>query len=459
MPPPMPPSGPGPMPAAPPPTRPANPLAGLPLTDFVRDAAALVFLFSVLGTTWQLPGDDGGDQWWVVLSVLLAAASLAVPYLSRAHLIPGWTLAHYRITKVGLCLPLAVSVVGALINELVHVGDDFEGGIGVAVAFALAGLALAVQPRTADDPHHGEDPIWHQAAVIAGLGAVAVGTLQFVGFVIDNSDDVFDEPLLFVSLMLLTVGLLLAMYLWPLLDVVAHRPGAPLVWSVVGFTLLGTALLGQADDGSALFFWPPAEKWSGYLGYGGTFVLGAAIGLGAAAAVGRRTTTGGAHPYATWIRTASSALLVSAVGSVVVVVGFAFGVAVDLDDLEASQIVVVVLVVIAAVTAYLAHMLLADPQRNRLTILGLAGGTIVLGFITMGVVNGQDLGIESLVFGHGALPITGWVVASWVTLPALAVFALCAPGAVRSALGPLVTPAPQMPPQAPPATPPYPPAG
>jgi len=460
----MPPTAPGPIPAGPPPARPANPFAGLPLTDFVRDGAALVFLFSVLGTTWQLPGDNGGDEWWVVLSVLLAAASLAVPYLSRADLIPGWSLAHYRITKIGLCLPLAASVVGALINELVHVGDDFEGGIGVAVGFALAGLALAVQPRVADDPHHGEDPIWHRAAVMAGLAAVAVGTLQFIGFVIDNSDDVFDEPLLFVSLVLLTVGLLLAMFLWPLLDVIARKPGAPLVWSVIGFTLLGTALLGQADDGGALFFWPPAEKWSGFLGYGGTFVLGAAIGLGAAAAIGRRTATAGVHPYTTWIRTASAALLVSAAGSAVAVVGFAFGVAVDLDNLEAAQVVVVVLVVVTAVSAYLAHMLLADPARNRITVLGLAGGTIVLGFITMGVVNGQDLGIESLVLGHGALPITGWVVASWVTLPALAVFALCVPTAVRSALGPLVTPsstAPPIPPQAPPpgpATPPYPPA-
>jgi hypothetical protein len=58
------------------------------------------------------------------------------------------------------------------------------------------------------------------------------------------------------------------------------------------------------------------------------------------------------------------------------------------------------------------------------------------------------IGATALTF-----PITGWVVAAWVTLPALAAYALMVPPEVRAALGPLVQ---QRQPGYPPAYPPAP---
>ncbi len=414
-----------------------NPFLGWPVADYVRDGGALFCLFACLGMTWDGSGDNGGEKWWVVISVLLAVASLAAPYLARARVVPGWSPLHWRLVKLALTVPFLASVLAALVNELVNAGDDFEGGIGVAVAMGLAGAALAAQPRDADDPMHGEDRIWNLAAVVAAVAAVAVGLLMFVGSIIE-SDDIFDEFLAFLAVAVGTVGLLLAMAGWPAVGLLRGDAGSRRVFSVVAFTVLGTALFALADDGTALFFWPQVEKWYGAFGYGGTFVLGAAAGLSVASALARRP-TGAGDPVEGWMRTASGALLVSAGGSLLVFVALVLGLLNDVDDIEAAPIVVAVLVLVAAGCAGFASTLFRDARRNRLLALGLIGACVLVGLIAMGVANGNDRNWEALYLGaSAALPVTGWVVAAWVTLPVLAVYALTVPRPVRSALGPLV---------------------
>jgi hypothetical protein len=88
----------------------------------------------------------------------------------------------------------------------------------------------------------------------------------------------------------------------------------------------------------------------------------------------------------------------------------------------------------------------SDPGRNRVVVLALLGAEVVFGFIAMGIINGEEVALgpvrlpDAELIGATALtfPITGWVVAAWVCLPALAAYALTVPPEVRAALGPLV---------------------
>src|SRR5687767_14240946 len=50
-----------------------NPFIGWPISDFVRDGAALFCLFATLGMPWHIEAEyKGGEQWWVVIAVLLS---------------------------------------------------------------------------------------------------------------------------------------------------------------------------------------------------------------------------------------------------------------------------------------------------------------------------------------------------------------------------------------------------
>ena len=108
--------------------------------------------------------------------------------------------------------------------------------------------------------------------------------------------------------------------------------------------------------------------------------------------------------------------------------------------------------------------MLSDPGRNRVVVLALLGGEVVVGFIAMGIINGEEVALgpvrvpDAELVGATALsfPITGWVVAAWVCLPALAAYALTVPKEVRTAFGPLVQ---QRQPGYPPAPPGIPAAG
>ena len=164
------------------------------------------------------------------------------------------------------------------------------------------------------------------------------------------------------------------------------------------------------------------------------------------------------------MRTASSALLVSAGASLLTFLALLLGIINDVDDLEAAPVVVAVLVLLVAGCAGFASTLFRDPRSTRVLALGLSGATVLLGVITMGVANASDLTWEAIYLsGSAGIAVTGWVVAAWVTLPLLAVYALVAPRVVRSALGPLVPqqgypqgyPQPGYPQQPPPPPPPH----
>jgi hypothetical protein len=443
-----------------------NPFLGWPVGDYVRDAAALFCLFATLGMPWHIEIDDkASEQWWVVIAVLLSVLSLAVPYVAKARVVPMWGPAHFRLLKLGLNVPFLASVLAAIINELIKVGEPFEGGLGIGIAMGLAGCALAVQPRQADeDPAHLDDRFWSRLGTITAIAAPVVAVLSFVGYLIDDIADqgvLFDEPLGFVALLLLTVVMMLAVMGWPVIGYVGGSPAWRRVFATVAFTVVVIGLFALASDGDGLFFWPPFEKWNGAAGFGGTFVLGAAAGLSVTRAQERRA-SGTVPPLDGWLRTARAAMKVSAAGSGVAAIALVIGI-VNNDEVEASAIVATVMVVLVGAAAGVALVMLSDPGKNRVLVLGLLGAEVVVGFIAMGILNGEEVALgpvrlpDAELVGTGALifPITGWIVAAWVCLPVLAAYALTVPREVRAAFGPLVQQRPPgYPPQYPPVAPP-----
>lgn len=416
-----------------------NPFIGWPVTDYLRDAAAAFCLFAALGMTWDLSGDKGGEKWWVVISVLLAVGSLVLPYLLKANVIPGWTPVHCKLAKLGANLPFLASVVAALVNELVNLDSDRDGGLGIALGMGMAGVALALQPRQAEEmPQPTDDGLWNKLAYGFGIAAVVVGVLMYAGLVIEASDDLFDEILGFFKILLVALVMMLVMAAWPLAGYVGGSAAWRRIFTTSGFTVIGVSLLAMADDGGALFYWPQAEKWYGDVlltGYAGTFLLGAAAGLSVCRSLSRRPSEY-VEPVGEWQHTASAAALVTAIASVVSVVALIIGIVHNSDEIAAA-IVITVLAAIAGGCAAVAAAMTGQAQRNRILVLILHGVTVLVGLIAMGVANGQDMNIEGVYYGP-ALPVTGWLFAAWVSLPVLAICALTVPASVRRAFGPLI---------------------
>ncbi|WP_209020535.1 zinc ribbon domain-containing protein [Nocardioides sp. 1609] len=446
-----------------PPAPRVNPFQGWPVADYLRDAASAVALFSALGMPWDLGSIEGyhhgGERWWVVIAVLLGVASLAVPYLAKARVVPGWGPTHYTLTKLALNAPLGLCVLAALLVELIEINDDGRGGLGSAVAMALTGVALAVQPRAAEEsPQSGSDRLWTRIASGTAVGAVVLTVVLFTTWflhgVVTDDFDLFDPFLPVVAVVVLFLLTPLALLGYPVFQSVlgARSDAWRRVLATTGFTVVVVALLSRASDGDGLFTWFTPEKWNGVAGGllpgGGGLLAGAAAALAVSRAQQRATATPDA--LASWRDTVSAALQLSAAGSALTAV------ALLLDSIEtgfeAGPVVVVVLLLAAAGAAGFALTLLGDLRAHRIVLLGVLAGIVVIGFVALGILNGEDLTEAS----------NGWTVAAWLSLPCLAAYALTVPPTVRSALGPLVpqsgSPAPHGQPQGYPQQP-YPPQG
>jgi hypothetical protein len=412
-----------------------NPFVGTPVGDYVRDAAAVVLLFAMLGKPWDIDGDASG-HWWVVLSALVAVASVAVPYVAKARAVPGLGPDQALLLKLGLNVPLLVSAFAAVVNDLVHATDFLDGGIGSAVGIALTGCALAVQPRAADDDaHHRDDPRWWAATTTVTAAAIVLPVVTFVAYVLrDLTGDGFllDEPVFFLTLVVGVLVLTLVLLGWPGSSVLGrHFPGL-LTLATVGFTFVVVDLL---TTGDGLFGGTYVSRWDSP---GGGLIL---VGAAAALAVSRpalRTVTAPHHPVHPWLLTGRLALQVAALGSIVLALAYVLEM-VSREEVLAVLVISVVLLGVSAALCLVAASLLTAATLNRLTFVSLAAAPAVLGVIVTAVLHSSDLGV--LLSSQSA--------ATLLTLPLLAVAALTAPGIVRRTYGPL------LPERQPPAPGPY----
>lgn len=431
-----------------------NPFVGVPVGDYVRDAVAVFCLFAALAMPWDLPANDGADRWWVVLAVLVSVASLALPYLGRSQVVPGWTPQVVRLLKLAANAPFAACVVAALVNELVNVSEPLSGGIGTGVAMGVAGATLAVQPRQADeDPGHRDDPTWLLATnVLTGAAAVAVLIAFAAHFVHDQTEDfgyLLEDAMLFVYVVLGVPVAALVSITWPAIASLGGSAAWRRVFAAVGASVLVAALFSLAGDGDGVFTALAVEKWHSPVG--GTVLVAAAAALAVSRPAQRRAASLEAAATG-WIRTAVTALQVAAATLAVAAATVAVGM-IAAEEVEAPAVVVVVLLLVSAGIGLAVVGMLAQVQRTRSTAVGLLAVQLLLAVITLAVAGAQDVYFGVVVdtsYGFG-LQASGWAVAMWFTLPGLALFALVGPGSVRSALGPLVVERPAAPqqPQAP----------
>jgi hypothetical protein len=402
----------------------ANPFEGVPVTDYLRDAVALVALFVSLGLPWDAREETGG-RWWAVISVLVLVAAVALPYLGKARLVPGWGPREIRVVKLLALVPLGASVLAAVVNELVNIDDFSEGGLGSGLALAVGGGLLAVQPRAADeDPGHREDTRWWAATRVAAVVALLLAVATWLAYLVDglaNDEPFFDDVLvLLITLVELLIGL--ALLGIPTALLLRGSPVGRRLLVTLGLMLLAAIILGSSDDGEALLVFREFEKWNTPLA--GTFMFAAAAALAASRPARRRTAR--RDEVGGWVATAAQALMLAAILLVLLGIQQVL-VVVWYEEASATTIIPIVLTFVGAASALLGRSLLPGLPASRARAVGLAAGLVVLGIIAVTVTNESPYLVTS-----------GEALAPWFFLPGLALYSLVVPSTVRGAFGPLL---------------------
>lgn len=403
--------------AAVPPSR--HPFGDIRPSDYVRDIVALVVLIASLSMPWDAAG-AAADRLHVVLVTLLSMASLALPYLRRAGVLPdGWGNAEVRVARALANVPYFVVVALTIVIDIAADGPA-TGGVGVGVGFGLAGAVLAAQARAADHDHgldHGQ--LWRLITLGLAATVAALTVVRLVVALVRLADaPVTDwgavtlsllEPLIFLAVLAVPVFGLLSRHASAL--VVLLSVGA--MGAVLGFWRMseGSGLpevLAIRDTGPMELLW-----------------LATAAAASAAGVWGRMAPVSG---HELWTGAAARALGLAAVLSglsalywVVVVTSF--------DEGRGTTITVLLLLLLALVAAVVGRSSVrANPRQGRPVALAV---TAVLTLIVI-----VDLAVETAgqfdLFIVSALTMTGLVV-----LSALVVFALTAPRSVRDELGPV----------------------
>src|SRR5664279_3764006 len=164
---------------SPSPARPAtmaNPFAGIPISDYVRDILAAALLLVSLALPWDF-GHDATGRIDVVLITALSALSLLLPYLSRVGVFPPtWNPEKLRIARLLANAPYILLVLTYLLVDVVSgfgpaasVGGT---GLGAAAWLGSAGALLAAQPREAemtDSRAARHIPLWYSIIVVCGI--------------------------------------------------------------------------------------------------------------------------------------------------------------------------------------------------------------------------------------------------------------------------------------------------
>ena len=159
-----------------PPATAANPFAGIPISDYVRDILAAALLLVSLVLPWDF-GHDATGRIDVVLITALSALSLLLPYLSRVGVFPPtWNPEKLRIARLLANAPYILLVLIYLLVDVVSgFGPDASvggTGLGAAAWLGLAGALLAAQPREAemtDSRAARHIPLWYSIIVVCGI--------------------------------------------------------------------------------------------------------------------------------------------------------------------------------------------------------------------------------------------------------------------------------------------------
>lgn len=427
-----------------------NPFTGIPISDFVRDGGAVLLLLLSLAMPWTYTSFDGyrpavaAGHVEVVLITLLSIASVSLTYLARGRVLPP----AMTVNTVWLIRELAN--VPYLLLVLIYIIIDMVTGygLGTAAAFGLAGVVLAAQPREAETRAFvAGAPIsvlWQR--ITLGFGGVAVLT-TFIALVLNLVSFIGSgySPASVIYALLLSLAMIAAIALL-YYGIFRRSEAGRLVAFGVGSAVLGTVLI-DLFSGFAL---------SGFgfsiHGAGGYVVIFAAVLAALASAPAVRVGMNPADPLRRWLTAAGTTLLglaglagLSLLTTLIYLVG-GFGYL----GVPGGVIMIVCCLGIAGLAVF-ARMQLTTNPANRMIVLILTGGALVLGlvFVILAGIAWMN-SVLSIMLAFG-LPL---VVAVFLTVPKEVRAYYTAVAAARPVYTP---PAPAGPP-APPAAPAGPPA-
>lgn len=383
-------------------------LRDVDLGRVTRDVVAAVVLFGSLGLRWDQAG-RGIDNAPVILSVLVAAMALLLPYLGATGVLPKtWTSANTRLTRLILGVPYLTVTVIVVLRDLID-----SQGVGLSLAVGLAGVLMAVMPRAAETgpPEQAARVAyqWRMAALALSLSVPVLAVLGFAMWQARLGRTASEEE---IAMLLPTLWLpiVFGWVAWQL--VTGHAAGRP-VAAMVGLSVLVAALAHRADQGDVPF--TVASPAACVLA---VFAATAAI----TSEVTRRDVEPSPSGRPRWFTAAGYGLLAIAVGyGVLVVAG-----AVRLGAVPAgrgTQTINLVLCLIGLCSAIMCRAVLsASPHRARSVALGTLAALAFVWVVAYSVFTS---------LGELSNPTASTVA---FTLPAAVVLALLLPPSVRGYL-------------------------
>ncbi len=411
---PPPPGVPGPAPRAVPTV---NPFVGTPASDFVKDAAVLLLVFLSLGAPWSTQYLLV-ERWWAVVSLLVSLVGLAVPYVVASRVVPTLTPLASQGIKAALAAPYVLSVLVALVGDLLTIGDESAAyGLGAGLAGGLAAVLLMVQPRACEEALGPiADGAWRAGTLILVGVTMGATVLTTIGYLVVFGWERYALAYLAVA------------PLWPLVTLavaaaalVARRPAGRRVVATVAWSVVTVALVASIGDdvwerGFDTWFTPAPGVWL--------------LALVAAAAVSRGVVRshGTVDAVQGWVDTSRTALGASAAGFFAAAVAQLLGMIVS-ESFRAAPIISALLMLVCAVAAGVAA-LLGSSISARVLVTTAAGVVALLGVVLM-VVRQES--------GDSVFEFSPWSVTTAFALPALAVWSVWGPASVR-ALAPQAAP-------------------
>ncbi|MFJ4105954.1 DUF7937 domain-containing protein [Oerskovia enterophila] len=393
------------------PSAPANPFAGIPVSDYVRDGVAALLLFVSLTMPWDF-ANRASDKVEVILVSVLSLLSLALPYLARTGVLPTtWTVHTTRRVRLLANAPYGLLVAVYVVLDLVNgTAGNGWGGLGTGLALGLAGAVLAAQPRQAElgpvDQDRAVSQTW--VKVLIGIGALAV-VGAVVAFVFSLT---LGLGVVGIFARLVVAALAVGLVGLPVWGILRKQESWRLVLVGLGIALVVLYVL---NTGSFLVSY---ESLRG--GQFGLLLIPAAAAVAASPAVARSTAS--ASPVATWVAVAVDTLDLVLVVAAVLTLQAILWLAAGLSGVVVILALVLGLLMVG-VSLVARRALARDAVSGRTLALGGAGVVAVLGIVLLIVVANQSglgigVGTDLLLLAFG--------------LPAITAFALTVPAEVRT---------------------------
>ncbi len=384
-----------------------NPLAGIPITDYVMDGVAALLLLISLGLPWNLENRATG-RIEVILLLVLSLLSLSVHYLARFGVFPKtWPPRMIAMLRGALNLPFVVLVLVYVVLDVLaafDIGSGY-GGLGGAAALGLAGALLAATPRQAqlsEDPCPLQPKVWPNVFFgLAGL-AIVLEVVALIALAVGGGFTSDFKTALYLVVSILVVAVLVG---WAPFGVFRRDHS----WRLV------TATLGITTVFAFLFLW--SEEYR-YFGNDAQFTSGLGLAYVFLPALGALALTPiiknhmkpkpAAQAWTGAARNGAEYFVIVA-GGVVLVTIFAF----IAGGFSGAGLTVLILSLIVAVAGLLARVVLTnDVSSGRNQALVLAGLATLFAFVILIVTASSDnlqvsLPVLLLAFGLPTLVFIG----------------------------------------------------